>query len=177
MGQRVAKGVASCPVSQENLLGAAVEGIECRRQFGIHPVTRRARLFHGLDFSTSDQRFGGRRVLDILEQLINVAQEHQYVGANSAASAPATASALQLSGWASLSRATGLMTGVKPADHRASITSRLTIGACPTRPNGSPTDSERSSVASDPQSPTLASPASLSAATIRILTLLKAIST
>jgi len=94
------------------------------------------------------------------EQLIDVAEEHEYVGAQLRGECTRDRIGVAVERFRALVQSDGIDDGVKPADHSESMTARWTKGAWPTRSSASPTDSEQSSVASDPQRPTLANPAS-----------------
>jgi len=99
---------------QENRLGAAVQGVEGRGQFGIHSVAAAPEVFSLPSiFRAGNQRFGGRRVLDILEQLVDVAQQQRTSALNSRPG-PGHRVGVAVE-WLGILSRRRMMTGVKPA--------------------------------------------------------------
>jgi len=111
------------------------------------------------------------------EQLIDVAEEHEYVGAQLRGECTRDRIGVAVERFRALVQSDGIDDGRETGRPQRINDGSMDQGAWPTRSSASPTDSEQSSVASDPQRPTLANPASLSAATMRTLTSLRAITT
>ena len=73
---------ARVPLASRICLGSPVSASSAAVNFGRHPVARGARSLHRLDFCAPVTDVNRRRrVLDVAEQLVDVAQEHQHVGA------------------------------------------------------------------------------------------------